>query len=119
MNAWPAAWVYSDLIRTTKSLHGSHIVAWKRWKTCQLPEQDMLSLIPLFFFSGVTLAHRAAATCLLHRAARGGRGESAEASSQPTGYIIIVLSPTVASRERIMGETTHRARRLAWQTGSD
>lgn len=52
----PQQWV--SLIHT--------LSAGKDGKTCQLPEHDILPVIPLFFFSGVTLAHRAVMTCLFH-----------------------------------------------------
>lgn len=59
--------------RNKESLWFSHCLLEEMGKTCQLPEHDILPVIPLFFFSGVTLAHRAAATCLFH-CARNGEG---------------------------------------------
>lgn len=80
------AQIHSDLIPPPQQ-RISAIHTWsskKEGKTCQLPEHDILPVIPLFFFSGVTLDHRAGMTCLFHRgentegraacACGGGRG---------------------------------------------
>lgn len=62
---WPNPYNKESLILTLSAV--------KDGKTCQLPEHDILPVIPLFFFSGVTLARRAALTCLFHCAEnRGG-----------------------------------------------
>lgn len=49
-----------------ESLWFTHCLLKKDGKTCQLPEHDILPVIPLFFFSGVALAHRAVMAFLFH-----------------------------------------------------